>query len=171
MQILAVQNFAYGITAVFGRQILFMWAEHFMAPQLFFFAGWQCGGCPVVSGLQKLLTASAIQEEKCMSTAEAAGRNLAGKWLSKMRAFSVLWSLQLCKLPFWFTRSALACNSQEAYCYHVSQSVTDIAAKCWRSWSSQCPPWPQVSALRTTVQAQICWVLRSYWYKDCLKVH
>lgn len=61
-----------------------------MAPQLFFFAGWQCGGCPVVSGLQKLLTASAIQEEKCMSTAEAAGRNLAGKWLSKMRAFSVL---------------------------------------------------------------------------------
>ena len=136
-----------------GDKNLCMQVHCLMASQLFFPAGWQHGRCPVVAGLQRAIDSHCPWGEELHTNFSQKQQGEAGKGSGYQKwgpSVCLKVSFQLCRLPFWFTRSTLAYDSQGAcpqqenalsfICsFYLSQiNVTDvIAAKCCHRWSSQ----------------------------------
>lgn len=132
---------------------LCMRAHCLIAPQLFFPAGWQHGRCSVVDGLHRAIdshwpqgeeTHMNFTQEQQEETGKGSGYQKWGPSLCSKVSF------QLCRLPFWFTRSTLAYDSRGAcpqhenplllICwFHLSQiNVADVTvAKCCLRWISR----------------------------------
>lgn len=138
---------------------LCMRAHRLLAPQLFFPAGRQHGRCSVVAGLQRAVDSHCPQgeemhmnftQEQQEETAKGSGSQKWGPSLCSKVSF------QLCRLPFWFTRSTLAYDSRGACPQHENA----LLVICWFLLS-------QINVADVTV-AECClrWISRSYSTKS-----